>query len=317
MTQHKKKLKALLLEGLDDETVQIFQDKGIEIEFFKRAFLEEELIERIKDVDILGIRTRTPVTKRVLAKANKLRVIGAFCTGTEHVDREAARKKGIQVFHSPFGSTRSVVELVIGCMIMLARQVPDKNKLMHEGIWDKSYKGCHEIKGKTLGIIGYGHIGTTLSVVAEALGMQVCFYDTVDRMPYGNTKACQSLEELLAISDVITLHVDGREENNNLIGEKEFIQMKDGVLFINASRGQVVDYDALVTCIKNGKVAGAALDVFINNPLARGDPFVSPLQQLPNVILTPHLGGSTEEALRARGLYVAKRIIKFLDEEVT
>ncbi len=310
---HKYKLKALLLEGIDQIAVDLLTKKSVEIEYMHRALSEDELCNKIADVDILGVRTRTYISRKALSYANKLRCIGAFCTGIEHINISAANKKNIEVFYAPFGSTRSVVELVIGSIIMLFRNVHDKSRKMHEGIWDKSSEGNNEIRGKTLGIVGYGHIGTSLSVVAEALGMKVVFFDIIDKLPYGNAKNCRSLDELLKISDVISIHVDGRKENTNLIGEREFQKMKDRVLFINTSRGHVVDYTLLTKYIKNGKVKGAAIDVFINSPMARGEPFSSPLQNLPNVILTPHLGGSTEEAQRGRGEFVAQKIIDFLD----
>jgi D-3-phosphoglycerate dehydrogenase len=245
--------------------------------------------------------------------AKKLLAIGAFCIGTNQIDLSACSAAGIAVFNAPYSNTRSVVELIIGEIIMLYRKTFDKSTKLHQGIWDKSAKHCHEIRGQTLGIVGYGNIGSQLSVVAENLGMEVMFYDIVDKLAYGNAKRSSTLEELLKKSDVVTIHVDGRKSNTDLIDEREFAAMKDGVMFLNASRGFIVNIQALVDAIKSGKIAGAAIDVFPKEPKSSHDPFESELQNLPNVILTPHIGAGTEEAQKNIADFVCSRLISFID----
>lgn len=304
--------KVLLLENIDVSAQETFANSGYEVISLPRALGEEELIERIQHATILGIRSKTKVTRNVLKRAKKLKAVGAFCIGTDQIDLKACQEYGITVFNAPFSNTRSVTELALGEIIMLSRSTFEKSKALHRGVWDKSAKGSHEVRGKTIGIIGYGHIGTQLSILAEALGMNVSYYDIQEKLAYGAAQKCNSLQELLAGSDIITVHIDGRQENERFIGEEEFSQVKEGVIFLNLSRGNVVDYEALASAIKNGKVAGAAVDVFPDEPKKNGDPFLSPLQGLPNVILTPHIGGSTEEAQEEIGKYVSRKLVSFL-----
>ena len=313
----KNRIKVLLLENIHADAKQIFEHEGYQVETVKGSLSEEELCEKIKDVSILGIRSKTQITKKVIENAKKLHVIGTFCIGTNQVDLKECSKRGITVFNAPYSNTRSVVELALGEMIMLIRNTFEKSTKMHKGIWDKSANSSVEIRGKKLGIIGYGSIGAQFSIIAEALGMQVYFYDVVDRLALGNAKKCSSLKELLSLSDVISLHVDGRISNTNLIDENAFEYMKDGVVFMNLSRGHVVDIPALIKNLKSGKVRGAALDVFPEEPASNEEPFVSELIGLPNVILTPHIGGSTEEAQLDIGHYVSKKIINYINTGTT
>lgn len=309
----KSRMKVLLLENIHSKAKEYLEQDGYEVETLNSALDESQLAEKIKDVSILGIRSKTKITKKVIANAKKLLTIGAFCIGTNQIDLTACSEAGIAVFNAPYSNTRSVVELVIGEIIMLYRKAFDKSTKMHQGIWDKSAKNCHEIRGQTLGIIGYGNIGSQLSVVAENLGMNVIFYDIIDKLAYGNAKRCDSMEELLKKADVVTIHVDGRKSNTNLIDEEEFTTMKDGVLFINASRGFIVDIESLVATIKSGKIGGAAIDVFPAEPKSNGEAFESELQNLSNVILTPHIGAGTEEAQRNIADFVSSRIMGFID----
>lgn len=313
----KNRIKVLLLENIHTDAKQIFEHEGYQVETVKGSLSEEELCKKIKDVSIIGIRSKTQITKKVIEKAKKLHVIGTFCIGTNQVDLKECSKRGITVFNAPYSNTRSVVELALGEMIMLIRNTFEKSTKMHKGIWDKSANSSVEIRGKKLGIIGYGSIGAQFSIIAEALGMQVYFYDVVDRLALGNAKKCSSLKELLSLSDVISLHVDGRISNTNLIDENAFEYMKDGVVFMNLSRGHVVDIPALIKNLKSGKVRGAALDVFPEEPASNEEPFVSELIGLPNVILTPHIGGSTEEAQLDIGHYVSKKIINYINTGTT
>lgn len=306
------KMKVLLLENISEEAVAKFRQEGYSVETVNRALSEEELLKKIPEVSIIGIRSKTEITKKVLVKAKKLQAIGAFCIGTNQIDLAAAAEKGIAVFNAPYSNTRSVVELVLGEIIMLYRHIFDRSEAMHKSKWNKSSKGSFEIRGKKLGIIGYGNIGTQLSVVAENMGMHVYFFDVIEKLALGNAKKCQTLEELLKTCDVITLHVDGSKTNKWLIGATEFEQMKDGVIFLNLSRGHVVKIEALVAAIKNDKVAGCAIDVFPTEPGSNNESFVSPLQGFSNVILTPHIGGSTEEAQRAIGEFVSDRLISYI-----
>lgn len=305
--------KVLLLENIDGNARELFIKEGYMVEEIKGALSEEELIQKIGDVSIVGIRSKTEITKKVLAAAKALRAIGAFCIGINQIDLSDATQRGIVVFNAPYSNTRSVVELILAEIIMLSRKVFDKSVGMHQGKWDKASVGSFEIRGKKLGIIGYGNIGTQLAILAENLGMQVYFYDIEDKLIVGNVKRCHTLHELLSIVDIVTIHVDGATTNKNLIGEQEFQRMKDGVIFLNASRGFVVDIDALVHAIQVGKVIGAAIDVFPTEPKNNREPFVSPLQGLPNVILTPHIGGSTEEAQKDIGEFVTTKIIKYMN----
>ncbi len=309
----KNRISVLLLENIHPDAVRIFEQEGYSVETVKGSLSEDELCKRIKDVSILGIRSKTQITPRILDCANKLHAIGTFCIGTNQVNLDECSKRGIAVFNAPYSNTRSVVELALGEMIMLIRNTFVKSTKMHQGIWDKSANNSVEIRGKKLGIVGYGSIGAQFSVIAEALGMKVYFYDVIDKLALGNAKKCSSLQELLALSDVVTLHVDGRKENANLINETSFEQMKDGVVFLNLSRGHVVDLNALITNLKSGKVRGAAVDVFPEEPASNDEPFVSELCGLPNVILTPHVGGSTEEAQLDIGNYVARKIIQYIN----
>ncbi len=286
-------MRALLLENLHPLATSILTEAGIEVETCAGALSEDELIASLDGVDLLGIRSKTEVTARVLAARPELVAIGAFCIGTNQIDLDAASRHGIAAFNAPYSNTRSVVELAVANIIAMARRLTERDKALHAGVWDKSADGSHEVRGRPLGIVGYGNIGSQLSVVAEMLGMQVYFYDTDDKLALGNAKRCSSLEELLDVAETVTLHVDGREGNAGIFGPAQFARMRPRALFLNLSRGFVVDYDALRDAIVSGHVAGAAVDVFPAEPKRRGDPFDSPLRCLPNVILTPHVGGST------------------------
>lgn len=313
----KSRIKILLLENVHPVARKSFEDEGFNVEFVKGALDEDELIEKIKDVTILGIRSKTMVTRRVLENAPRLIAIGAFCIGTNQIDLKTATEKGIAVFNAPYSNTRSVVELAVGEMIMLIRNVFPKSVGMHAGKWDKSANNSFEVRGKKLGLVGYGHIGTQLSVIGEALGMEVYFYDVVDKMPIGNAKKLKSLDELLQVADVLSLHIDGRKDNKNVIGKREFGLMKDGVVFLNLARGHVVDVEALVEALKSGKVGGAGLDVFPYEPKTNNEAFESELRGFPNVILTPHIGGSTEEAQEGIGHYVPERLLEYVNNGST
>ncbi|WP_028522215.1 phosphoglycerate dehydrogenase [Runella limosa] len=313
----KSRIKILLLENVHPVARQAFEEQGFNVEFLKGALDEDELIEKIKDVTILGIRSKTNVTRRVLENAPRLIAIGAFCIGTNQIDLKAATEKGVAVFNAPYSNTRSVVELAVGEMIMLIRNVFTKSNGMHEGKWDKSANNSFEVRGKKLGLVGYGHIGTQLSVIGEALGMEVYFYDVVDKMPIGNAKKLKSLDDLLRIADVVSMHIDGRKDNKNVIGKREFELMKDGVVFLNLARGHVVEVEALVEALKSGKVWGAGVDVFPYEPKTNNEAFESELRGLPNVILTPHIGGSTEEAQEGIGHYVPERLLEYINNGST
>jgi D-3-phosphoglycerate dehydrogenase len=304
-------VRALLLEQIHPDAEEILRSSGFEVESVNRALDEDELIDRLAGVTLLGIRSKTHVTRRVLEAAPNVMAIGAFCIGTNQIDLAAATTQGVAVFNAPFSNTRSVVELAIAEIISMTRRLTEKNALMHEGVWDKSADGAHEVRGRTLGIVGYGNIGTQLSVLGENLGMKVLFYDTADRLALGNARRCLSLAELLRESDIVTLHVDGRPGNENLFGEGEFAEMRPGSLFLNLSRGFVVDYASLRKHVESGHIAGAAVDVFPVEPRGRGDEFKSELRGLPNVILTPHIGGSTEEAQQDIGRFVAGKFRDF------
>ena len=308
------KIKILLLENISDSAVAELEQGGYaEIKRLKGALGEADLIEEIKGVHILGIRSKTHITEKILENADKLLAIGCFCIGTNQVDLRAARAKGIAVFNAPYSNTRSVAELVLGLCVMLIRRITDKNKAAHEGVWQKDARGSYELRGKTLGIIGYGNIGSQVSVLAEAFGLNVIYYDVLTKLPLGNAKQIRDLNELLANSDIVTLHVPSDRTTRNMINEATLSAMKPGALLLNYARGDVVDLDALRSFIENGKLAGAAVDVFPEEPEKNGDEFVSVLQNLPNVILTPHIGGSTEEAQANIGLDVTAKLIKYLE----
>ncbi|MGQ2990116.1 MAG: phosphoglycerate dehydrogenase [Brevundimonas sp.] len=309
----RRRIKMLLLENIHPAAVERLTDEGYSVETIKGALDEDDLIERIKGVHVLGIRSKTNVTPRVLEAADRLLAIGAFCIGTNQIDLQAAADHGVAVFNAPYSNTRSVVELAIGLTITLMRDVADKSAAMHQGKWNKSADGSRELRGKTLGIVGYGAIGSQLSVVAEALGMRVIFHDLSERLALGNARRVRRLDDLLAEADVVSLHVDGRRENTNLIGAAEFQKLKPGALFLNLSRGHVVDIGALSQAIGSGRVGGAALDVFPEEPRTNADPFDSPLRGLKNVILTPHIGGSTEEAQEAIAEFAAERLLNFMN----
>lgn len=317
MKSKKQQKRALLLENIHTDAVALLKKNGFAVTTHPKAMSETELTEAIKGVSYLGIRSKTKVTQAVLAAADALEVIGAFCIGTNQIDTEACTKQGIAVFNAPYSNTRSVVELVVGEMIMLLRKVTDKSRGAHEGVWDKSASGCYEIRGKKLGIVGYGNIGSQLSVVAEALGMQVGFFDIAEKLTLGNAQRFKSQKALLEWADIVTMHVDGRKENKHIIDAAAFKAMKKGSYFLNLSRGHVVDIDALAAALKKGHIAGAAVDVFPHEPSGNDESFKTPLQGLPNVILTPHVGGSTEEAQYSIGQYVATRFIEYRDNGMT
>ncbi len=301
-------VKVLLLENIHADGRDFLRGKGYQVETNTGALGEDELIEAIQGVHLLGIRSTTYITPRVLEAAPDLIAIGAFCIGTNQIDLPATTERGIAVFNAPYSNTRSVVELAIAEIISLARRLHEKSTDMHRGIWNKSAAGSHEVRGRTLGIVGYGNIGSQLSVVAEALGFKVIFFDIDDKLALGNAKRCSTLEELLAEADVVTLHVDGRPGNAGLFGEEQMSQMKPRALFLNLSRGIAVDTTALREHLESGHIAGAALDVFPVEPKRQGDPFESELRGIPNVILTPHVGGSTEEAQQDIGRFVASKL---------
>lgn len=314
----KAKIKFLLLEGVHESAVTALKAAGYHnIEYHKKALDEQELITAIKDTHFIGIRSRTHLTETVLQHANKLIAIGCFCIGTNQVNLVAAKQRGIPVFNAPFSNTRSVAELVMGEILLLMRNVPKANAEVHRGIWNKSAAGATEARGKTLGVIGYGHIGSQLSIIAEALGMRVYFYDIENKLPLGNAQQIANLEELLQLSDVVSLHVPENNSTKNLMNATRLAQMKKGAILINAARGTVVDIDALSEVLANGHLRGAALDVFPVEPASIDEPFTSPLCQFDNVILTPHIGGSTEEAQENIGTEVANKFVKYSDNGST
>jgi D-3-phosphoglycerate dehydrogenase len=303
--------RALLLENIHPDATARLTKAGYQVSTLPRALGEDELIESLPGISLLGIRSQTQVTDRVLASAEGLLAVGAFCIGTNQVDLGAAARRGVAVFNAPFSNTRSVVELAIAEIISLARRLPAKSVKMHAGIWDKSAKGAHEVRGRKLGIVGYGNIGTQLSVIAESLGMSVYFYDVADRLAMGNARRCSSLQELLESVETVTLHVDGRPGNHGFFGDEEFSLMNPRSIFLNLSRGFVVDHASLRRHIESGHIAGAAIDVFPKEPKGSGEEFVSELRGLENVILTPHIGGSTEEAQQDIGEFVSGKLVDF------
>ncbi len=310
-------MKALLLENIHPDASARLAKDGYQVETLPRALGEDELIEALRGVSLLGIRSGTQITGRVLDAAPELVAVGAFCIGVNQVDLAAASRNGVAVFNAPFSNTRSVVELALAQIIAMARRLPEKSAQMHAGVWDKSAAGSHEVRGRTLGIVGYGNIGTQLSVLAEALGMTVHFYDIADKLALGNARRCSTLTELLELADTVSLHVDGRVGNRGFFGAAEFAAMRPGSLFLNLSRGFVVDHAALRSHLDSGHIAGAAIDVFPDEPKGRGDEFVSELRGLPNVILTPHIGGSTEEAQQDIGEFVANKLAEYMASGAT
>jgi D-3-phosphoglycerate dehydrogenase / 2-oxoglutarate reductase len=303
--------RALLLENIDPIAVELLSAAGFEVESLRGALDEADLAAGLAGVQLLGIRSKTQVTADVLGRCPDLASVGAFCIGTNQIDLVAATTAGVAVFNAPYSNTRSVVELAIAEIISLARRLNDRDRALHAGIWDKSAKGSHEIRGRTLGIVGYGNIGSQLSVLAEALGMRVLFYDLEDKLALGNAEACGSLEELLDRAETVTLHVDGRAGNAGLFGAEQFARMRPRSLFLNLSRGFVVDHESLREHILSGHIAGAAIDVFPDEPREQGDQFTSVLCGLPNVILTPHVGGSTQEAQHDIGRFVAGKLVEY------
>lgn len=303
--------RVLLLEDPHQDADAIFAAHGIDVIRQRGALDETELIEALDGVHMVGIRSKTIITKAVFDAHPQLRAIGAFCIGTNQIDLRAASDAGVAVFNAPYSNTRSVVELAIAEIIALTRRLTVRNSKLHRGIWDKSAAGSHEVRGRTLGIVGYGNIGTQLSVLAEALGMKVVFYDIAERLALGNARRVATLEELLQISDVVSLHVDGASTNHSFFGTHQFAAMKPGALFINLSRGFVTDLDALVEALESGHIAGAAIDVFPTEPKQNGDTFTSPLVGMDNVILTPHVGGSTLEAQVDIAQFVAGKLCDY------
>src|SRR5688572_29799192 len=314
----KEKINILFLENISIAAMQKFADAGYSsVKKVNGALSEEELIKEIKNVHLLGIRSKTKITKNVLEHAEKLQAIGCFCIGVNQVDISEATKKGITVFNAPYSNTRSVAELVIASSIMLIRKIPDKNKAAHEGIWLKESKGSYELRGKTMGIIGYGNIGSQVSVLAEALGLKVIFYDVETKMPLGNAEDKKSLKELISNADIITLHVPDVPSTKNLINKNNLRYFKKGSMLINYARGEVVDLGALAKALEEGVLGGAAIDVYPVEPEKNGDKFSTPLQGLKNVILTPHIGGSTEEAQENIGEDVSTKLFNFLEKGIT
>jgi len=314
----KAKIRFLLLEGVHKNALDVLSNNGYtNIEYLRGALDEDALIEKIKDAHFVGIRSRTQLTEKVFAAANKLIAVGCFCIGTNQVDLKAAMKRGIPVFNAPYSNTRSVAELVLGELILLLRGIPEKNFLVHRGGWSKSAEGSYEARGKVLGIVGYGSIGSQLSVLAESLGMQVIYYDVVTKLPLGNARQVGTMDELLATSDVVTLHVPELPSTKDMMAAAEFAKMKKGAIFINAARGTVVDIEALADAIKSKHLNGAAIDVFPKEPKANDEEFLSALRGLDNVILTPHIGGSTLEAQANIGLEVAEKFARYSDSGAT
>ena len=314
----KDKIKILFLENISDAAIKVFRDAGYtDIKKIGGALTEEQLVDEIKNVHLLGIRSKTQVTDKVLKHAAKLQAIGCFCIGTNQVNLQAATKKGVVVFNAPYSNTRSVAELVIGASIILIRKILDKNNAAHKGVWQKDAKGSFELRGKTLGIIGYGNIGSQVSVLAEALGMKVIFYDTITKLPLGNAESRKSIKDVVSQADIVTLHIPETQQTKNLINKTLIKQFKKGSILINYARGEVVDLDALKVALQEGQLSGAAIDVFPVEPEKNGDVFSSPLQNIPNVLLTPHVGGSTEEAQYNIGEDVSAKLLQYLEVGAT
>jgi D-3-phosphoglycerate dehydrogenase / 2-oxoglutarate reductase len=314
----KEKIRILLLENIHPRAVEELKASGYtQVETLKGSPKPEDLLAAIRNVHVLGIRSKTQLTPQVLAEAEKLLAVGAFCIGTDQIALKAAASQGICVFNSPYSSTRSVAELVIGATIILLRKLYAKAVAADKGIWAKTSDGCHELRGKVLGIVGYGHIGTQVSVMAEALGMRVQFYDILPKMALGNARACDTLKELLQTSDVVTLHVPEDSTTIGMMNAANLALMRPGAILINYARGKVIEVDAVADAVTSGHLGGVAVDVFANEPQKTGDSFTSPLQNLPNVMLSPHVGGSTEEAQENIGLDVAQKLVQFLDRGVS
>lgn len=314
----KSKIKFVLFEGVHQSALDTLHAAGYtNIDYYKKALDGDELKEAIKDAHFIGLRSRTHLTEEMIEAAPKLIAVGCFCIGTNQVDLNAAKARGIPVFNAPFSNTRSVAELVLGEILLLMRNVPQANAEVHRGVWNKSATGSHEVRGKKLGIIGYGHIGSQLSIIAESLGMDVYFYDIENKLPLGNAKQVRSLEELLSSCDVVSLHVPELPSTKNLMNAERIAQLKQGAILINAARGTVVDIDALAQALKDGKIHGAAIDVFPIEPASINEEFVSPLREFDNVILTPHIGGSTAEAQENIGFEVAGKFVKYSDNGST
>ncbi len=314
----KEKIKILFLENISDKAIQIFKQQGYtNIKKINGALTESELINAVKDVHIIGIRSKTLITEKVLDAAVKLQAIGCFCIGVNQVNLKAATKKGVVVFNAPYSNTRSVAELVIGSSIMLIRKIIDKNNAAHQGIWLKEAKGSFELRGKTLGIIGYGNIGSQVSVLAEGLGMKVVYYDSETKLPLGNANSCKSIKDVVGKSDIVTLHVPETNQTKNLINKTNLKYFKPGSILINYARGEVVDLNALAKSIQDGQIGGVAIDVFPVEPEKNGDAFTTPLQGLSNVLLTPHIGGSTEEAQQNIGEDVSTKLLQYLERGIT
>jgi len=314
----KSNIKILLLEGIHPAAIQKFTDHEFtNIETHDEAWSEEQLLQHVEDAQIIGIRSKTQITDSVLERAHKLKAIGCFCIGTNQVNLDAATKAGVAVFNSPYSNTRSVAELVIAESIMLMRRVPFRDKKAHDGIWLKDAKESYEVRGKKIGIIGYGHIGSQVSVLAENMGMEVYYYDIEPKLPMGNATRVNSLNELLEISHIITLHVPATPDTHLMIAEEQLARMKEKSILINLSRGSVVDLDVLKAALESGHISGAAIDVYPDEPESKGDPFTSVLQNVPNVILTPHIGGSTQEAQYNIGLDVSTKLVQFIDNGTT
>ncbi|PRI63814.1 D-3-phosphoglycerate dehydrogenase [Haemophilus influenzae] len=314
----KSKIKFVLFEGVHQSTLDTLHAAGYtNIDYYKKALDGDELKEAIKDAHFIGLRSRTHLTAEMIEAAPKLISVGCFCIGTNQVDLNAAKVRGIPVFNAPFSNTRSVAELVLGEILLLMRNVPQANAEVHRGVWNKSATGSYEVRGKKLGIIGYGHIGSQLSIIAESLGMDVYFYDIENKLPLGNAKQLRSLEELLSSCDVVSLHVPELPSTKNLMNAARIAQLKQGAILINAARGTVVDIEALAQALKDGKLQGAAIDVFPIEPASINEEFVSPLREFDNVILTPHIGGSTAEAQENIGFEVAGKFVKYSDNGST
>ena len=310
----KHKIDVLLLEGVHEDAVRLFENEGYRVTYHTSAMTEDELCKAIKNTQILGLRSKTQVTKKVLEHGNKLLCIGAFCIGTNQINLDEASKHGVAVFNAPYSNTRSVVELAIAEMILLIRNLPDKMAGMHTGKWEKSAENSHEIRGKKLGIVGYGNIGSQLSVLAEAMGLNVFYYDVEDKLPLGNATHISSLKELFETVDIVSLHIDGRPENTNLIGSKELAWLKPNAVFLNLARGQVVDTAALKQAIDEGKILGAGVDVYPTEPKSNDELFEDSLAGVRNTILTPHIGGSTIEAQEHIGNFVPNKIIDYINK---
>ncbi|HZU84039.1 MAG TPA: phosphoglycerate dehydrogenase, partial [Polyangiaceae bacterium] len=313
----KDQIKVLLLENIHPSAHELFGAEGFQVEALKTALSEDDLVRRVADVHVLGIRSKTRVTERVLAGARRLLSVGCFCIGTNQVDLRAANRRGLPVFNAPFSNTRSVAELIMAEVVMLSRRLGDRVREMHAGQWQKVATGSYEIRNKTLGIVGYGHIGRQIGVIAEGLGMRVLFFDIVAKLPMGNNRATKTLDELLAQSDFVTLHVPETPQTKNMIGARELAVMRAGGYLLNASRGTVVDIGALAAALRDGHLAGAAIDVFPEEPESNSDGFATPLRGLPNVVLTPHIGGSTAEAQEAIGREVGSALVRFVNSGVT